>query len=330
MKRRKPLGLTSFLASNIRSFVAQKRTNGRRYLTEEITLRLFDRYLVERDIDTVDDVTSDVIDAFLATRPRKRPRSYNHLVGVLGVFFDWLVVRGVFVKSPVRARRRRGGGVRTPVILHPVHIRRLLDLTAQLSDEFGGELRAKTYRTVFALLYALGLRVGEVCRLCVGDIDWDRRLLVIRDSKFGKTRLVPFGPRVTQLLTEHIEARRARYGALAAGAPIFSVSGKHPLNRQSIGKVFRQLRGKLGIILPCDASPARVHDLRHSFAVRTLLRWYRAGIDPSHRLIHLSTFMGHVQPGSTAVYLTITDELLNIAGAKFEQTVAAVLPRVMR
>lgn len=316
------------LAGNIDQFLAHKRALGRRYLNEETSLRLFDRYLVQRRIRTIRGVSTDTIDAFLKARPRRRPRSYNQLLGVLRLLFQWLVIRGVIDRSPMLARPRRAGSSRTPVILHPDHIKRLLDLSGQLSDLYGGELRGPTYRTTFALLYALGLRIGEVCRLRLSEIDWDRRLLLIRESKFGKSRLVPFGPRLGDALTRYVDARRAQHGPLAPDGPVFSVTVGYPLTRQTIGKVFRRLRSQIGLVVPDGASPARIHDIRHSFAVGTLLRWYRAGVDPSQRLLHLSTFMGHVQPESTAVYLTITGELLNVAGVRFERLAESLLPEV--
>ncbi len=94
--------------------------------------------------------------------------------------------------------------------------------------------------------------------------------------------------------------------------------------------VFRRLRPDLGLSLPLGVSPPRIHDLRHSFAVGTLLRWYRSGIDPGQRLLQLSTFLGHVQPESTAVYLTITSELLRVAGDRFEKYASRLLKEVER
>lgn len=326
MPARRPF--VSPLARDIDRFLAHKRALGCRYQTEESTLRIFDRYLVQRRIRTVRGVTPDVIAAFLKTRPHQRPRSYNQFLGVLRVLFRWLVAREVVGRSPVQARPRRASRLRIPVILEPAHVKRLLEFAGQLSDAYGGSLRGPTYRTIFATLYALGLRVGEVCRLRVRDVDWERRLLRILDSKFGKDRLVPFGPRLGAVLAGYLDVRRARHGSLVIDGPVFCVTHGHRLTRQSIGKVFRQLRPKLGIVLPAGASPPRVHDVRHSFAVRTLLRWYRAGLDPSQRLLQLSTFMGHVQPESTAVYLTITSDLLNLAGARFERLADALLPEV--
>lgn len=316
----------SALARDIERFLTHKRALGCRYITEETTLRIFDRYLAERRIRTTRHVTPDVIVAFLKSRRHRRAASYNQFLGVLRVLFRWLTTRGVVDRSPVQARPRRAVRVRIPVILEPEHVKRLLYHAGQLSDKYGGELRGQTYRTIFATLYALGLRVGEVCRLRLHDIDWDRRVLMIRESKFSKDRLVPFGPRLGAVIGTYLESRRARHGALDADGPVFCVTHSRPLTRQKIGNAFRKLRSKLGIVLSSEASPPRIHDMRHSFAVRTLLRWYRIGLDPSQRLLHLSTFMGHAQPESTAVYLTITGDLLHLANARFQELADAVLP----
>lgn len=86
----------------------------------------------------------------------------------------------------------------------------------------------------------------------------------------------------------------------------------------TISQTFHTLLPRLELTIPPGVSPPRLHDLRHSFAVATLLRWYRQGIDPNRRLMHLATFLGHVDPNSTAVYLTITEELLNQAARRFQ------------
>lgn len=259
-----------------------------------------------------------MIEAFLAVRPRSRPRSYNHLLGVLRRLFQWLVARGHVAHSPVLCPTRRASIAPAPFILAPESAGRLLDLATDLPDAPGAALRGLTYHAIFALLYGLGLRVGEVCRLHVADVDRSRQLLLIRDTKFGKDRLVPFGPRVGAMLERYLAARHARDRHLAADAPLFAGRVGKRLGRQQIGRVFRGLLPALGLTVPAGTSPPHLHSLRHSFAVLTLLRWYRTGVDPAQRLLHLSTFLGHVQPESTAVYLTITSDLLGAAGQRFE------------
>jgi len=310
-------GFQSPLAEGIQRFLLHKRALGRRFETEEWSLRLLDRFLVEHGISTMTDVTAEVVDVFLASRPRRSSRSYNQLLGVLRRLFDWLVAHTDLDRSPVHGCSRHATGQRIPFIFDAEQAHRLLELAGELPDACNTQLRGPTYRTIFALLYGLGFRVGEVCRLCVQDLDPKRRLLVIRQTKFAKSRLVPFGPRLGKLLQHYLALREARCVVLAPNAPLFSMMGNRPVGRGTIGSTFRNLLPELDLKVPPGSSPPRLHSLRHSFAVGTLLRWYRAGMDPAQRLLHLSTFLGHVSPESTAVYLTITDALLQAASERF-------------
>ena len=206
---------------------------------------------------------------------------------------------------------------RIPFIFDPVQARRLLDAAAALPDNPRARQRGSTYRTIFALCYGLGLRAGEACGLRVGDVDRDRGLLVVRGGKFGKSRLVPHGPRIGEL------RRRAARAAIrwrpAARRPA-AVHLRWPpsVDPCTASQTFHRLVGDLGLRAPAGVSPPTLHSLRHSFAVGCLLRWYRQGVDPAARLHQLSTFMGHVDPSSTAVYLTITPALLHEANCRFE------------
>jgi len=184
-----------------------------------------------------------------------------------------------------------------------------------LPDTPKGPQRALVYETVFALLYGLGLRVGEVARLTVGDVDFTGNILCIRETKFSKNRWVPFGPNMANRLRRYCDQR---YGETAATeTPLFSFTQGRHIHPCTISQTFHKLLPQLELQLLSGVAPPRVHDLRHSFAVGTLLRWYREGVDPNRRLIHLATFLGHVDPNSTAVYLTITDELLREAAQRF-------------
>jgi integrase len=183
---------------------------------------------------------------------------------------------------------------------------------------------------VFALLYGLGLRVGEAVRLRRHDIDFDRQLLFVRETKFDKSRFVPFGPRLGERLYQYLETRKRRLGLLQPDHAVFSFAKdrRQPIYTNTISWTFRKLVLDLDFKVPAGVAPPHLHCLRHSFAVGVLLRWYRAGIDPSDRLLHLSTFLGHVSPASTAVYLTITNELLWTAHERFERFAAPTLGEV--
>lgn len=131
-----------------------------------------------------------------------------------------------------------------------------------------------------------------------------------------------------ELLGEYLNVRAKKHGPPLADGPLFTFSGGRPIHPGTISQTFHSLIPQLGSRVPQGVSPPRVHDLRHSFAVGTLLRWYRAGIDPGTRLLHLATFLGHVDPNSTAVYLTITPDLLHEANHRFERFAASALQEV--
>ena len=172
---------------------------------------------------------------------------------------------------------------------------------------------------IFAMLYGLGLRVGEASRLCRKDIDLDQQFLIIRHSKFGKDRLVPFGPKMARAIAGFLDGEESRFGPILPDDTVFSFDKTKPtpIGPNTISWTFHKLLPALQLAVPSGVSPPHLHCLRHSFAVGTLLRWYRAGVDPMARLLDLSTFLGHVSPSSTAVYLTITTELMNCASERF-------------
>lgn len=312
-------GFQSPLGPGIAAFLAHKRALGCLFRVEELSLRLVDRFLVEQRIRSLIAITPDVVDAFLASRPRHAPRSYNHLRGTLARLFDWLAAQDLFGSSPVRAKPRRSSQSRLPFLFDDTTARKLLDVASQLPDRGGTVQRGRTYRVIFALLYGLGLRVGEVARLGVGDVDLARALLVVRQTKFYKSRLVPFGPGIQTLLTDQLARRSQGSGTLLPSSPVFALRGGRAVSAGTISQTFHHLVPKLGLSIPDGISSPRVHDLRHAFAVGTLLRWYRTGVDPGSRLLQLSTFLGHVSPVSTAVYLTMTTDLLEEANRRFER-----------
>lgn len=305
--------MSQSLTSAVAAFLAHKRALGRKYATEEATLRLLAGYAHDHGLDQLDQLNPQLLDTFVASRPRSRPRSFNHLVGVLGCFLDWAVTQQLLPASPLRVTRRRDTAARIPFLFDAAQARQLLDAAARLPDNPRARRRGPIYHALFALCYGLGLRAGEVCGLRLGDVDRERALLVVRGGKFGKSRLVPYGPRIAELIADQVECHSG-----PAEAPLFSFDGRRCLHPGTASQTFHHLMVDLDFPIPDGVSPPRLHSLRHSFAVACLLRWYREGLDPSARLYQLSTFMGHVDPTSTAVYLTITPALLHHANRRFE------------
>ncbi|WP_290649038.1 tyrosine-type recombinase/integrase [Aquisalimonas sp.] len=314
--------LHSVLGEDIAAYVGYKRALGRKFDTEERALRLLDRFLVRESVTDAAALQPALIEAFLASRPRARPRSYNHLLGVLRCFFDWQLIQERMEHSPVRVRPRQVTSQLRPFLFEPAQVEQLLGLAAQLPDRPRAPYRGGVYRLIFSLMYGLGLRVGEIVRLRCRDVDDRRALLVIDKSKFGKTRLVPFGPRMAQHIAAYCEQGIDKYGPWQPDDPLFAFSVapvRKPIRTETVSQTFHHLMPALNLHVPPGVGTPRLHCLRHSFAVATLLRWYRSGVDPNRRLFQLSTFMGHADPASTAWYLTITEALLKEASRRFER-----------
>ncbi len=306
----------SVLAEPIRAFLNYKRALSRKYRNEAAALHLLDRYVAEQGITALEQIDTQVIDRFLASRPRDRPRSYNHLLGVTRRFCEWAVLHRLLDRNPVNAQPRRATSRRIPYLFSLDDARRLLGAAHCMEDNGNAPHRALVYETIFALLYGLGLRVGEAARLRVGDVQLDRATLFIRDTKFGKSRFVPFGPHLGERIGCYLDEQ---FGTdRNPDAPLFSFTKRGCIGEGTISQTFHGLVPRLGLEIAVGVAPPRLHDLRHAFAVGTLLRWYQAGVAPNRRLIQLSTFLGHVDPASTALYLTITEDLLREADRRFQ------------
>jgi integrase len=185
-------------------------------------------------------------------------------------------------------------------------------------------LRAATYDTLIGLLAASGLRIGEAIKLDRGDVDWAEGVLLIRESKFGKSRLVPLHASSMAALRDYARLRDRLQPR--PEEPSFFVSLTHKrLLYAVISQTFRQLIDTAGIGAGAH-SPPRLHDLRHSFAVATLLDWYRAGEDVQAKIPSLSTYLGHREPSSTYWYLSAAPELLALAAARQDTAWSAARP----
>lgn len=311
------------LEAAIGAFLAHKRALGRKYLSEERELRLLTRFAAERDL-SLHDLNPAVLQEFLGSRPRSRPRSFNHLLSVTGGLLRWALAQELLETAPALPRPRKTVAGRVPFLFTTAQARDLLTAASRLPDNARARGRGQVHHGIFALCYGLGLRAGEACGLRLGDIDEHRSVLVVRGGKFGKDRLVPHGPRIGALVAAQAQRRRIEDPAAGPRAPLFTFDRRRTVHPRTSSQVFHQLVPTLDLPVSDGVSSPRLHDLRHAFAVGALLRWYREDGDPQSRLHQLSTFMGHVDPESSAVYLTITADLLAEANRRFEQYAARV------
>jgi integrase/recombinase XerD len=187
----------------------------------------------------------------------------------------------------------------------------VLALIDQARRSIREPLRAATYQTLFGLLATTGLRIGEALRLNRDDIDLVDGVLLVRRSKFGKSRQVPLQPSALEALERYQHRRRQLHPHPRTDSFLVSLHGTRVIY-ECVWPVFRRLCTDAGIAAGAPVTP-RIHDLRHSFAVRTLLDWYCAGVDVQSRLAWLSTYLGHGEPRYTYSYLSAAPELLAYA-----------------
>jgi integrase len=198
-----------------------------------------------------------------------------------------------------------------PHLYTPEEIAALLRQASMLAHP----LRALTYTTLFGLLAVTGLRTGEACQLDRDDVDLAAGVLTIRAGKLNKAREVPLHPSTSQALQSYGRRRDELRPNLATPAFFVNTAGRR-LEARRVPETFAQLRAATGIRPAPGGRAPRVHDLRHTFSVTTILGWYRSNMDVHAQLPLLSTYLGHVDPVSTYWYLQAAPELMALAAQR--------------
>jgi integrase len=204
----------------------------------------------------------------------------------------------------------------TPFLWSDTEIRALLAATRGLNPP----LRAATYETLFGLLAAAGMRVGEAIGLGRDDVELTDGVITIREGKFGRSRLVPLHPSTTNALRTYV-TRRDQLCPNPKATTFFISGVGRALAYAGVRKTFIDLTTAIGL-RTATARP-RMHDLRHSFAVRSLINWHRSGIHGEGRMAVLSNFLGHVNPSGTYWYLSASPELMELAAARLDSRLQA-------
>lgn len=185
-----------------------------------------------------------------------------------------------------------------------------------------GSLRPATFETLFGLMASTGLRVSEALHLSDGDVDLKRAMLIVRQTKFAKSRQLPLHPSTIEALARYRRQRMRQVPATADTAFFIGTRGQRlgqRLGDRQVHRVFNVLRDQLHWVNRGAHAAPRLHDLRHTFAVRRLMRWHREGIDVDQMMLALSTYLGHTKISHTYWYLSAVPELMALAGGKFER-----------
>ena len=299
----------------VTQYLAFRQALGMRCDRTEHTLRSFCRAVGVRT--PVTRIRLKAVNVFLAgTGPITR--TWHSKYGVLKGFFHFAVSRGHLKKAPLPTEVPKYPCTFVPYIYSREELHRLLEAISSY-HQFPCRIEPSTLRAILLLLYGAGLRHGEAMRLSVADVDLPNSLLTIRDTKFFKSRLVPIGAELTKVLSDYAHWRSATHPS-AKAAHFFVGRHDKPLHRWTLQDAFERLRKYAGVRRTDGTRyQPRLHDLRHSFAVHRLTEWYRQGADVQRLVYHLSVYLGHARLDHTQVYLTMTPELLQEAGVRFER-----------
>lgn len=206
---------------------------------------------------------------------------------------------------------------RPPYIYSNDEILKLLKEAQQLQSPLG--LRAATYSTFFGLLAVSGMRISEPIGLNHKDVDLIHGILTVYQTKFGKSRLVPIHPS-TQKALQQYESLRGRIFPKPETESFFISEQGTRLTHWTVRRTFVKLSRQIGLRGPHDSHGPRPQDFRHSFATKTLVAWYRKGVDVGRHMPELSAYLGHARVSDTYWYLSAVPELMQLAAMRLEQT----------
>ena len=275
-------------ASLLRNFVSFLQKKGASYITRELALRW-------------------------ATQPVKvQPPTWAWRLGIVRRFAIWHSTIEPRTEVPPAGLLPHRYRRKHPYIYSDDEIERLLQRAQQLPSSKG--LRARTFTTFFGLLAVTGMRVSEAVSLDREDVDLDLGILHIRRTKFGKSRHVPVHTSTVDALKMYAEARDHIFAARPTPAFFVSERGKR-FTGWAARYTFAKLSQQLGLRVAAKGHGRgpRLHDIRHRFAARTLIHWYRSGLDVERELPKLTTYLGHVHVKDTYWYLEAVPELLQLA-----------------
>lgn len=309
----------SFLGPFMRNHLALMRAMGYRYNVYEKYMLELDRFLQCRP-----DLTGEPVRTVIQEWTKAKPSPQHALLCMkLGRVLSRAVLRvdpshkvipwDRLIERAAEQRHRR------PYIFSESDICRIFKTALRLPSP-RSPLRPQTAYTMLVLAYCAGLRLGEIVRLNLDDVDLENQTITIRETKFFKTRRLPLSTSAAAALKAYLDARQKAGASMESAAGVFWHWHNRGAGRYSYSMtehlLIRILR-RARIKPKRGRAGPRVHDLRHAFVVHRMLAWYRQGINPQPYLPYLATYMGHRDINSTLVYLTITQELLQHAGERY-------------
>lgn len=294
------------LAAHVQDYLRLRRSLGFKLESPGHFLAQFVAHLDSVGAETL---TAELAISWARLPEGVQPVHWAHRLGAVRGFATYLKTIDPATEIPPHdvfgARQQRP----VPYLWSDAEIERLMDAARQLRPA----MWAATCETIFGLLAASGMRIGEAVGLQRSDVDLTAGVVTIRDGKFGRHRIVPLHETTTAALSSYA----ARRDQLSPGSRAFFVASRAPtLGTGSVQAAFGRITRQVG--LRTESVRPRIHDLRHTFAVRTLIEWLRAGVDVGAGMSALSIYLGHVNPVGTYWYLQASPELMELAAARLD------------
>ena len=299
----------SGLAAHVDDYLRLRRGLGFTLAYDGVLLLQFVEYLQAQGAISV---TTELSIAWAQLPQGVAPISWSHRLGAVRGFARYMTTIDASTEVPPSGVFGGQAPRPTPYLWSEHDISRLLRAATELQSPF----RAATYESFLGLLAVSGLRSGEAMGLQAGDLDLDAGVITVTQAKFGRARLIPLHSSTTTKLASYA-CRRDELHPRRRSTTFFVSQVGTLLKSSTVNHTFRQLVTSLGLG-GGDVRP-RMHDLRHSFAVRTLINWHRAGHDVQARIPALVSYLGHVNPASTYWYLSASPELMELAAGRLDE-----------
>lgn len=304
----------SELSRHVADYLALRRRLGFKLVLEGQVLPQLVAYVEAAGSATL---TAELAIAWAQLPVGVQPVTWTHRLGAARGFATYLKTIDPATEIPARDVFAGQGRRPTPYLWSNHDIGRLLAAAHDLQPA----LRGATLETLFGVLAVTGMRIGETLALDRNDVDLDDGVIIVVEGKFNRQRLIPLHPTAVDALRSYATFRDQVSQKPTSTAFFISWRGGTRVGYPAVHGVFRQLTTTIG--LRTETVKPRIHDLRHSFAVRTLTEWHRAGIDVAGRMAVLSDYLGHVNPAGTYWYLSASPELMELAAQRLDGRIGA-------
>jgi integrase len=308
----------------LKAFVKQKRMLGYKYDTTCDNLSRFSRYTLNYRIDKKA-LSKELVLDWTARRQNESDITWAHRASDLRQFALYLQNHGynAFIPPKCHKIRRRPF---TPYIFTHEEIQNFIRVVDSIAPHPKSN-KNQSYPLLFRLLYCCGLRISESLHIKISDVDFEKGILTIRESKFSKDRIIPLSPALASMFIRYHDLLNRNKSAKDF---YFTNKNGTPFTSSWVYKVYRQLLWKAGISHGGKGKGPRLHDFRHTFCVHTLAKQIKDGVDLYVALPILSVYLGHSSVGATQGYVRLTAEAYPDMTEKISRTCAHVLPEVTK